>query len=107
MANIIAYFIAGLSTTAFLILWFIISYKAICSKKNEVKLASEQIKMHTLLHIEAKYGPDEKCAKKMLETSHMIYDESIEGYNKTLHKLIYFIPGLIMGYRKINKEDKG
>ncbi len=105
MTAIVACFIAGLSTAAFLTLWFVISYRELAHKKLGVAAAAEQVQMHRTLFRQARGGPDAKTAKRMFDTSRLIYAEAAKCYNNTLKKPIYLFPGLIMGFRLLSETN--
>lgn len=107
LTAIFPYFIAGISTIAFFTLWFITSYRELTHKKQEVMTASEQVQMHrTLLEIQEQGSPNIHAAKRMLDTSYMIYNETVIGYNLVLKNPIHHFSGFIMGFRFIKPQCK-
>ncbi len=106
MTAIIPYFIASISSIAFFILWFITSYKELTNKKQEVMAASEQVLMHrTLLNIQEQGSPNVHAAKRMLDTSYMIYEETVKSYNLVLKNPIHHFSGFMMGFRFISDNE--
>lgn len=105
MTVMIAFVIAILCAAAFLSLWFTVSYRTLSSKYREVEAAAEQIRMHYDLYRQKRNSPNEETAKRMLDTSRMIYRESQNNYNQVYKKLFYHVPGFLMGFRLI-KEKK-
>lgn len=106
MTSIFPYFIAGISTIAFFTLWFLTSYRELTHKKQEVMTASEQVKMHrTLLELQEQGSPNVNAAKRMLDTSYMIYVETVKGYNLALKNPIHYFSGLIMGFRFLSETE--
>lgn len=101
MTAIIPNIIAGISTIAFLSLWFVTSYRELSHKKQEVVAAAEQVKMHRTLRLKECGSSNRQAAKRMLDTSYMIYMETVKGYNSVLKKPINRFPGFIMGFRLI------
>lgn len=102
MTALFPYFIAGISTVAFFTLWFITSYRELAHKKQEVIAASEQVQMHrTLLELQEQGSQNLQAAKRMLDTSYMIYVETVKSYNLVLKNPIHHFSGLIMGFRFI------
>ncbi len=102
MAAGFPYFIAGMCSVAFFILWFSISYKELSRKKQEVKAAAEQVQMHLeLLELQEYGSPNIKAAKRMLNTSYMIYQETVKGYNHVFKSPAHHFSGVIMGFRSI------
>lgn len=105
LTTIIAFFIAGGSTTAFLVLWFVTSYRELSSKKREVDVAAEQVRIHYNGNMQESDNSNAKIAKKMLDTSRMIYSETVRGYNDVLFNPINCFPGFIMGFREMSETD--
>lgn len=104
MQTLIAYIIAGFSFTALITLWFVIAYRELARKKREVIAAFEQVQLHNELHEQAQNSPNTHTAKKMLDTSRMIYTETVNGYNHCLKNIVYCFPGWVMGFRQISKH---
>lgn len=105
MTAIFPYFIAGISTIAFFTLWFITSYRELNHKMQEVMTASEQVQMHrTLLEIQEPGSPNVHAAKRMLDTSYMIYNETVKSYNLVLKSPIHHFSGFMMGFRTISDK---
>lgn len=98
MAAIIAYSMAGISTVAFITLWFTTSYRELSLKRQEVVSAKEQVEMHLSLYMQAQCSTNAQAAKRMLDTSRMIYGEIVKSYKNTLKKPLYRLPGFVMGF---------
>ncbi|MDD4493476.1 MAG: hypothetical protein PHV32_03885 [Eubacteriales bacterium] len=105
MADVILYIMAGVSTSAFLTLWFIVSHRELSGKKREVAAAAEQVQLHRSLHSKERGGDNSQAAKRMLDTSYRIYSETARVYNKSLLNAVYRIPGFIMGFRLIPVDE--
>lgn len=101
MTVIIACFIAGISTAVFLTLWVVTSYQELLRKRQEVIAAAEQVELHCALHRQARESPNAKAAKKMLDTSRVVYLETVKSYNHCLRKPMNRLPGWVMGFRRI------
>jgi len=106
LTAIIAYFIAGISTAAFLTLWFVTSYRELARIKEEVVAAAEMVKMHRTLYMQELGGPNMKAAKRMLDTSNMVYMEIVKSYNVCLKKPLNRLPALMLGFHYISKDEK-
>lgn len=98
----IAYFISGLCISALLLLWFKNAYKVLSQKREEVKKAQEEVRLHKEGYQKTIGGIEEKTARHMLETSNQICEQIKAGYNKTLKKPIYLFPSLLMGFKDVN-----
>lgn len=101
MPIIIAYAIAGICATALIVLWFAASFNRLAEKHQEVKAAEEQVRIHLTDYRTVRGSPDAEIAKKMLDTSRLIYRGSVNEYNRTYRKLIYHFSGFILGFRSI------
>ncbi len=99
MIVIIACTIAVISTAALLLLWFGIAFNKLSHSKHEMTSAAVQAQMHRTLYNQERGNPNAQAAKRMLETSNMIYRETIKSYNRVLANPIYRIPGFIMGFQ--------
>lgn len=98
---------AALSTAAFLSLWFWVVHRELTAKKEAVKSARSQLAACRKNYLRARDGPDEVIAQGILNRSRDIYRQSVALYNQTLHKPCNYIPGFLMGFREISKEDDG
>ena len=102
MEVVFAYGIASLSTLALIILWFINVHKELYQKREAVYKALEDLRLHQNGYQEKLGSPEELTAKHMLDTSTQIYEQIRMGYNKTIKKPIYLLPGILMGFKAIN-----
>ena len=100
----IAYFIAGISTVALLILLFSTAYQVLSQKREDVRNAEENVNLHRNCFKSMRSTPDEMSARKMLETSTQIYTQIEKHYNETLRKPRYRVPGFLMGFRKSERQ---
>lgn len=99
----IAYCIAGLSTFALIVLWFLNAHKVLYRKRDAVYKAQEELRLHQNGYREKRGSPEETTAKHMLDTSTQIYEQIRGAYNKTFQNPIYRIPGVLMGFKSIIK----
>lgn len=99
----IAYVIAGISAIAFITLWFTVSYHKLVDRYHEVEATKEQIKMHQAIYRQEQESKDIVVARRMIETSRMIYRESVKDYNRLYANPIYRIPGFILGFRFVSE----
>ncbi len=104
MPFIIAYAIAGICATALIVLWFAASFNKLADKHQDILAAEEQTRIHLIAFRSVRGCPDAEKAKKMLDTSRLIYRESVNEYNRTYGKLIYHFPGFILGFRSIRPD---
>ena len=97
------YCIAVLSTVSLIVLWFLNAHKVLCRKRDSVCKALEELRMHQNGYREKRGSPEEPTAKHMLDTSTQIYGQIREAYNKAFKNPIYWVPGILMGFKKIRK----
>lgn len=98
----IAYFISCLSIFTLLTLWFTNAYKVLSQKREEVKKAQEELRLHKEGYQRTIGSMEEKTARHMLDTSTQIYKQIMVIYNNTFKNPIYRLPGFLMGFRTIN-----
>lgn len=103
MSVTIAYCIAVLSTFSLIALWFANSYKVLCRKRDSVCKAREELRLHQNGYREKLGSPEEPTAKHMLDTSIQIYEQIKEAYNKTFENPVYWVPGVLIGFKKFTK----
>ena len=103
MSVIIAYSIAGLSTFALIVLWFVNAYKVLHRKRDAVYKAQEELRLHQNGYKKKRGSPEEHTAKHMLDTSTKIYEQIRAAYNKTFKNPVYRVPGVLMGFENIMK----
>lgn len=103
-AATLGWFIAGICITAFIILWFAVSYKEVSARKKSLDIISEQVQMHRRLHMQERGGENDAAAQLILENKLMVYREVEKSYNSLIKKPMNRIPAYIMGFRPIGKE---
>lgn len=99
----IAYGIAGASTFALIVLWFVNAHKVLNQKRNAVYKARSELQLHQSIYREKRGGPEEPTARHMLDVSTQIYEQIRSAYNKIYKSLVYRIPGTLMGFKNITK----
>lgn len=107
MTFMIAYVIAGISGAAFLALWFSVSYRKLADRYHEVEAAKEQIKMHQAIFRQEQDSINIQVARRMLETSRLIYREAVNDYNRVYANPLYCIPGFMLGFRHVREMEAG
>lgn len=105
MGTIILTLVAGISTTAFVILWFWVVRKELMAKRSTVNSAASQLVVCQKKHLQAKDGLDERDAQSILLRSQDIYIQAVSLYNQTLSKPWNRIPGLCMGFFKMPDKE--
>lgn len=101
MTTFIACVIALVSTLAFLALWFRVVYVKLKAKIDIVNSAKNQLAACRKDYMLKRDGAEGQDAKLILTRSLDIYRQSVKLYNRTLLKPYNYIPGLLMGFRKI------
>jgi hypothetical protein len=103
-AATLGWFIAGICVTAFVTLWFIVSFKELYAKQKSLATISEQVQMHRRLHMQERGGENDAAALNILENKLMVYREVEKNYNALLKKPMNRIPAYIMGFHPVGKE---
>lgn len=104
MAIIIVCVIAGISTAAFFILWFVVVYRELADKKRVLDDLTEQMQMHQALQKAIKTDTECMEAARMLDTNWMLYKEAAKAYNRLLCHPFYCFPGFLMGFHKVGQR---
>ncbi|MCK9477922.1 MAG: hypothetical protein M0R40_00260 [Firmicutes bacterium] len=97
----IAYCVAGLSTFALIVLWFLSAHKTLYRKRDAVYKAQEELRLHQNGYEKRRGSPEEPTAKHMLDTSIQIYEQIRTAYNKAFKNPVYRVPGVLMGFKSI------
>lgn len=103
-AAALGWFVAGICVTAFVTLWFIVSFKELSSKKRSLETISEQVQMHRRLYMQERGGENDAAAQNILENKLMVYREVEKNYNALLKRPMNRIPAYIMGFHPAGKE---
>lgn len=102
----LAYFIAGVSTTGFVSIWFMTSAKDLSHAKKDVEGALQQLQLQEDAYPQVQNGPYEKTAYHSLEIARLIVQETQKGYEQTRHKFMNRIPAFVLGYRPLRDWGK-
>lgn len=105
MATIIAYLIAGISTTGFLILWFWVARRELQEKHNMVESAANQLATCHKEYMLSRDGQEAMDAERIFLRSRDIYLQSVNLYNETLKRPWYGIPGFLMGFQIVSAKE--
>ncbi len=98
MTSWIAWMIAGISTTAFLVLWFWEVRRILGSRRSTVESAAAQL---AVCRKKAMDGQDDPTRIEVLKRSESIYQQAVAHYNNTLRKPWVWLPAILMGYQKV------
>lgn len=98
------WFTAGICVTAFVTLWFIVSYKELSEKRKSLDTISEQVEMHRRLYMQERGGENDTAAKTILENKLMVYREVEKSYNALIKKPMNRIPAFVMGFHPTGKK---
>lgn len=107
MSGAIVGFLAILSTTAFLTLWFWVVRRELAAKQRAVDAAQCQLTASRQHVLRVRDGPEEEAAKQILERSQSVYLQTVRLYNEILKKPWNRIPGFLMGFHKTDMESQG
>lgn len=105
MSAMISYVLTGFFATAFISLWFAVVYHVLSKKQGEVVAINRQLQIHYSIYRQERGGPKGDAAKRMLETSRMIYRESLHDFNMVYAKPMNRIPGFVMGFGFLKEEE--
>ncbi|MEL1135685.1 hypothetical protein AAC978_10925 [Desulfitobacterium sp. THU1] len=105
MTTIIIYLVAGISTTAFVILWFWVARQELLAKQSTVQSAGSQLIVCHKKYLQSEDGLEEINAKNILLRSQDIYIQSVKLYNQTLKKPWNRIPGIFMGFCMLDEKE--
>lgn len=103
---VLGWFIAGICFTAFIILWFWVSYREIYVKRCSLDAISEQVTMHRKLFMQERGGTYDASAQNVLSNKLIAYGKTEEEYNAMLKKPLHCIPAYILGFRPTGKTDR-
>lgn len=104
MTTTIACLIAGISTTAFITLWFCVVYRELKNMKNAMESARCQLTCSRQQFMRARDSLEMEKTQEILVRSRDIYRQSVVLYNKKLKKPWNHIPGLFMGFKIMKNE---
>ncbi|NCB64454.1 MAG: hypothetical protein EOM52_12850 [Clostridia bacterium] len=99
-----------LAGTAILLLivvaWLAAGQRRLSALKGDVERASRQLTMHRALANQARDGPDAASARKMLDTSRMLYQSSAVAYNQALNQVGNRLAARVLGFRPTTEEGE-
>ena len=95
----LAWFIATVSTAAFLILWFWDVRRILKSRMSTVESAAAQLSVCR----RSAAGGEARESAEVLARSESIYRQAAELYNRTFFKPWIHFPGWLLGYRKLSE----
>lgn len=98
-AAAIPWFIAGISVTAFVALWFSVSYRELSKKRKSLDFMAEEVRLHRGLYMQERGGENDEASENMLETKRMVYRKLVREYNALLKRPDYRVPGYLLGFR--------
>ncbi|MDD2190414.1 MAG: hypothetical protein PHV71_07410 [Eubacteriales bacterium] len=99
----IAYFIAGISTVALIALLFFNAYSVLSRDRKDIRKAEDNLRLIEDCFNGMRNTPDEISARRMLKTSTQIYIKIEKRYNEALQNPLHRLPGLLMGFRKMER----
>jgi hypothetical protein len=102
----IGWFFAGICVTAFITLWFVVSFKELSAMQKSLDTIREQVQMHRRLYMQERGGENDAVSLNILENKLMVYREVEKNYNALLKKPMNRIPAYILGFSIKNKESE-
>lgn len=105
-AAAIGWFLAGIYVTAFVTLWFIVSYKELSIRQKRLDNIGEQVQMHRRLHMQERGGENDAAAQKILDNKLMVYRELEKEYNSLIKRPMNRIPAYFMGFHPTGRERR-
>ena len=107
MTSGVAYFLAIVSTAAFVALWFWVARRELYARQKTVEAARRQLTASRQQVIRARDGPGAAQAKEIRERSQSIYRQAAALYNKTLRKPWNAVPAFFFGFRPAGADGEG
>ena len=95
----LGWFVAGICITAFIILWFTVSFKELSEKRKCLEAINEQVQLHRTLYMQERGSENNAAARNILDNKLIVYREVSKEYNALLKKPINYIPAYIMGFQ--------
>ena len=102
MSSWVAWLIAAVSTTAFLVLWFWEVRRVLRSRRSVVESAAAQLSACRRQAAGVRYDPE---LAQILARSESIYRQAVAHYNDTLCKPWCRLPGHLLGFGRDTGED--
>ncbi len=99
----LGWFVAGIFVTAFVTLWFMVSYKELSARKKSLNAISEQMQMYHRLRMQERGGVNDEAAQRILENKLMVYREVEKKYNARIRSPMNRIPAFILGFHPVGE----
>jgi hypothetical protein len=100
----LGWFIAGICITAFITLWFIVSFRELSEKRKSLDAIAEQVQTHRRLYMQERGGENDAAALNILENKLMVYREVERDYDGLIKRPINRIPAYILGFHPARME---
>lgn len=101
----LAYLIAGISTAGFVAIWFVNAGKELSRAKQSMEVALRQLRLHQDAYPQVRDGPYARAADNARMTAHMIYLETVRGYEATRQRPMNRLPALLLGYFQMKEVE--
>ncbi|MEG1779261.1 MAG: hypothetical protein RR263_04105, partial [Oscillospiraceae bacterium] len=99
MTTFFACLIAGISTAAFVALWFWVVRRELYAKQKPLAAARCQLVASKKCYMRARgSGEEEDIAREIMKRSEQVYTRSVQIYNDALHKPLNVIPAGFLGF---------
>ena len=102
--TMLAWFIAGGSTAAFLALWFYIVYRELSRKRHSVACAARQLGFGQDTLKQARAAPEADYLQAMRDTDRRIYEQAAREYNAARLLFVHRFPGWVMGFQAVSER---
>jgi len=102
----LGWFVAGICITAFVTLWFFVSFRDLSTKRKSLETISEQVQLHRILYMQERGSENNAAARNILDNKLIVYREVEKEYNALLKKPINYIPAYIMGFHYYNSSKE-
>ena len=103
MSSWIAWIIALISTTAFVVLWFREVRYVLTKRKSTVESAAGHL---AVCREKVSSGPADPDAAAVLARSESIYRQAVTLYNDAVWKPWNSLPAMLMGFKEIPTEKR-
>lgn len=101
----LGWFVAGICITAFVTLWFYVSFRELSAKRNSLEAINKQVQLHRTLYMQERGSENEKAARNVLDNKLIVCREVEKEYDSLLRKPINYIPAYIMGFHYSDSLD--
>ncbi len=103
-AAIMGWVIAGICITAFITLWFLVSFRELSEKRKSLEAIAAQVQIHRRLYMQERGGENDAAAQNILENKLMVYREVERDYEALMKKPMNRIPAYIMRFHSKGME---